>query len=156
MADLKVPCDLRTSQNLVFVLVIGSGSLITPVSPPSCLSVVFPPLITFSFPVLLLCRTTIRCACLWQRPPSAAPPSPSRSWEVTQFPMIQCVCFCCVVAGAILRGPLIPTVTALWIMDKETDRVLDRGGEREGRTGKGREDGESWDNKWKEIQRQMG
>lgn len=99
---------------------------------PYYLSAVFPLLITFSFPVLLLCRTTIRCVCVWQRPPFAAPPAPSCSWEVTQFPMIQCGCFCCVGAGAVLRGPLMPTVTVLWIMDRESDRVLDRGGEREG------------------------
>lgn len=55
-------------------------------------------------------------------------PAPSRSWEVTQFPMIQCGCFCCVVAVAILRGPLMPTVTAPWIMDRESDRVLHSGG----------------------------
>lgn len=74
--------------------------------------------------------------CVWQRPPSAAPPAPSRSWEVTQFPMIQCGCFCCVVAVAILRGPLMPTVTAPWIMDRESDSVLDR--EREGWVARGR------------------
>lgn len=70
---------------------------------------------TLSFPVSgfvgqIRCVYPCVCVCVGQRPPSAAPPAPSRSWEVTQFPMIQCGCFCCVVAVAIMQGPLMPTV----------------------------------------------
>lgn len=83
------------------------------------------------------------CVCVWQRPPSAAPPAPSRSWEVTQFPMIQRGCFCCVVAVAILQGPLMPTVSVPWIMDRESDRVLGCVRERGG--GGGKDEWREWE-----------
>lgn len=53
MADNKVPYDLMTSQYLVLVLVIGSGSLITPVSSPTVSPLSF--LLSSPFPFLSSC-----------------------------------------------------------------------------------------------------
>lgn len=106
-------------------------------------------LITFLFLLLLLCRTSIRCLSLTRSlflyvcataTSLRCTPTPSRSWEVTQFPKIQCGCFCCVVA--VLRGPLMPSVTALWIRAREWQSIRQTGwkmgrmsGDREGTVG---------------------
>lgn len=83
-------------------------------------------------PPSIRCVCVHACVCVCMRVAATSHrctphPHPS-SWEVTQFPMIQCGCFCSVVAVATLRGTLILTVTAPWIMNRESDRVSDRGG----------------------------